>query len=107
MQREVPLSVASEALLGPGKPPPSGLTAHSPPSPDPQYEELQRSAGRHGEDLRSTRMEISELNRVIQRLRSEIENVKKQVGLRNHWPSHPFPEEDDGCREPMQRVLPG
>nr|XP_020770529.1 keratin, type II cytoskeletal 5-like [Odocoileus virginianus texanus] len=43
-----------------------------------KYEELQRSAGRHGEDLRSTRMEISELNRVIQRLRSEIENVKKQ-----------------------------
>ncbi|XP_006203073.1 keratin, type II cytoskeletal 75-like [Vicugna pacos] len=43
-----------------------------------KYEELQRSAGRHGDDLRSTKMEISELNRVMQRLRSEIDNVKKQ-----------------------------
>uniref|UniRef100_A0A8D1UQ78 IF rod domain-containing protein n=1 Tax=Sus scrofa TaxID=9823 RepID=A0A8D1UQ78_PIG len=43
-----------------------------------KYEELQRSAGRHGDDLRSTKMEISELNRVIQRLRSEIDNLKKQ-----------------------------
>uniref|UniRef100_A0A8D1UQC6 IF rod domain-containing protein n=1 Tax=Sus scrofa TaxID=9823 RepID=A0A8D1UQC6_PIG len=40
--------------------------------------QLQRSAGRHGDDLRSTKMEISELNRVIQRLRSEIDNLKKQ-----------------------------
>lgn len=47
----------------------------------PQYEELQRSAGRHGDDLRTTKMEISELNRVMQRLRSEIDNLKKQVGL--------------------------
>ncbi|XP_048219940.1 keratin, type II cytoskeletal 5-like [Perognathus longimembris pacificus] len=43
-----------------------------------KYEELQRSAGRHGDDLRTTRTEISELNRAIQRLRSEIENLKKQ-----------------------------
>ncbi|XP_078545274.1 keratin, type II cytoskeletal 5-like [Lissotriton helveticus] len=45
-----------------------------------KYEELQVSAGRHGEDLRSTKTEISELNRMIQRLKSEIENVKKQCG---------------------------
>ncbi|KAB1269969.1 Keratin; type II cytoskeletal 5, partial [Camelus dromedarius] len=45
------------------------------------YEELQRSAGRHGDDLRSTKMEISELNRVMQRLRSEIDNVKKQCAV--------------------------
>ncbi|XP_037702731.1 keratin, type II cytoskeletal 5-like [Choloepus didactylus] len=43
-----------------------------------KYEELQRSAGQHGDDLRTTKMEISELNRVIQRLRSEIDNLKKQ-----------------------------
>nr|XP_020015779.1 keratin, type II cytoskeletal 5-like [Castor canadensis] len=43
-----------------------------------KYEELQRSAGRHGDDLRTTKMEISELNRATQRLRSEIDNLKKQ-----------------------------
>ncbi|XP_037370688.1 keratin, type II cytoskeletal 5-like [Talpa occidentalis] len=43
-----------------------------------KYEELQRSAGQHGDDLRTTKMEISELNRMIQRLRSEIDNLKKQ-----------------------------
>ncbi|KAM8975396.1 keratin, type II cytoskeletal 6A-like isoform 5-T5 [Pelodytes ibericus] len=43
-----------------------------------KYEELQVSAGRHGDDLKSTKTEISELNRMINRLRSEIENVKKQ-----------------------------
>lgn len=48
-------------------------------APDNQYEELQISAGRHGDDLRSTKMEITEINRMIQRLRNEIDNVKKQV----------------------------
>ncbi|XP_066121724.1 keratin, type II cytoskeletal 5-like [Saccopteryx bilineata] len=43
-----------------------------------KYEELQRSAGQHGDDLRTTRMEISELNRMMQRLRSEIDSLKKQ-----------------------------
>ncbi|XP_060051289.1 keratin, type II cytoskeletal 6A-like [Erinaceus europaeus] len=43
-----------------------------------KYEELQVSAGRHGDDLRNTKQEISELNRMIQRLRSEIDHVKKQ-----------------------------
>lgn len=47
-----------------------------------QLGELQTTAGRHGDDLKSTKSEISELNRLIQRLRAEIENVKKQVG----WP---------------------
>lgn len=45
-----------------------------------QYEELQQTAGRHGDDLRNTKQEISEMNRMIQRLRAEIDNVKKQVG---------------------------
>ncbi|XP_075706199.1 keratin, type II cytoskeletal 5-like [Rhinoderma darwinii] len=44
-----------------------------------KYEELQVSAGRHGDDLKSTKTEISELNRMINRLRSEIDNVKKQI----------------------------
>ncbi|XP_043739417.1 keratin, type II cytoskeletal 6A [Cervus elaphus] len=43
-----------------------------------KYEELQVTAGRHGDDLRNTKQEISEINRVIQRLRSEIDHVKKQ-----------------------------
>lgn len=38
------------------------------------------SAGRHGDDLRNTKVEISEMNRMIQRLRNEIDSVKKQVG---------------------------
>lgn len=42
-------------------------------------EELRVTAGRHGDDLRNTKQEISEINRVIQRLRSEIDHVKKQV----------------------------
>uniref|UniRef100_A0A8C3Y735 IF rod domain-containing protein n=1 Tax=Catharus ustulatus TaxID=91951 RepID=A0A8C3Y735_CATUS len=43
-----------------------------------KYEELQATAGRHGDDLRNTKQEISELNRHVQRLRSEIDSVKKQ-----------------------------
>ncbi|CAI9557509.1 unnamed protein product [Staurois parvus] len=43
-----------------------------------KYQELQATAGRHGDDLRSTKTEISELNRAIQRLQAEIENVKAQ-----------------------------
>ncbi|XP_067170161.1 keratin, type II cytoskeletal 6A-like [Apteryx mantelli] len=43
-----------------------------------KYEELQVSAGRHGDDLRNTKIEISEINRMIQRLRNEIDSVKKQ-----------------------------
>ncbi|XP_060109147.1 keratin, type II cytoskeletal 4-like isoform X3 [Heteronotia binoei] len=43
-----------------------------------KYEELQMCAGKHGDSLRDTKAEISELNRTIQRLRTEIENVKKQ-----------------------------
>ncbi|XP_063281150.1 keratin, type II cytoskeletal 3-like isoform X2 [Prinia subflava] len=43
-----------------------------------RYEELQSTAGRHGDNLRNTKMEIQELTRNIQRLRGEIESVKKQ-----------------------------
>lgn len=48
-----------------------------------QYEELQVDAGKHGDSLRDTKAEISELSRTIQRLKAEIENVKKQVRQRN------------------------
>ncbi|XP_044850689.1 keratin, type II cytoskeletal 5-like isoform X2 [Mauremys mutica] len=43
-----------------------------------KFEELQVTAGKHGDSLRDSKSEISELNRMIQRLRAEIENVKKQ-----------------------------
>ncbi|XP_019329340.1 PREDICTED: keratin, type II cytoskeletal 4 [Aptenodytes forsteri] len=43
-----------------------------------KYEELQATAGKHGDSLKNTKTEISELNRMIQRIRAEIENVKKQ-----------------------------
>uniref|UniRef100_A0A8D0F6K2 IF rod domain-containing protein n=1 Tax=Strix occidentalis caurina TaxID=311401 RepID=A0A8D0F6K2_STROC len=43
-----------------------------------RYEELQNTAGRHGDSLRHTKIEIQELTRNVQRLRAEIENVKKQ-----------------------------
>uniref|UniRef100_A0A674J8W7 IF rod domain-containing protein n=1 Tax=Terrapene triunguis TaxID=2587831 RepID=A0A674J8W7_9SAUR len=39
---------------------------------------LQVTAGRHGDDLRNTKHEISELTRIVQRLRNEIDNVKRQ-----------------------------
>ncbi|GAB5573825.1 keratin [Prionailurus iriomotensis] len=40
--------------------------------------ELQTMTGRHGDDLRNTKSEISELNRMIQKLRAEIASAKKQ-----------------------------
>ncbi|KAM9368125.1 keratin, type II cytoskeletal 4-like [Phaethornis superciliosus] len=43
-----------------------------------KYEELQAKAGKHGDSLKDSKMEISELNRLVQRLRTEIESVKKQ-----------------------------
>jgi hypothetical protein len=46
-----------------------------------QYEELQVTAGKHGENLRDTKNEIAELTRTIQRLQGEVDAAKKQVGL--------------------------
>ncbi|KAM8779535.1 keratin, type II cytoskeletal 72 isoform 1-T1 [Rhynchonycteris naso] len=43
-----------------------------------KIEELQVTAGQHGDDLKLTKTEISELNRLTQRIRSEIGSVKKQ-----------------------------
>ncbi|XP_058415221.1 keratin, type II cytoskeletal 73-like [Diceros bicornis minor] len=43
-----------------------------------KFQELQLAAGRHGDDLKHIKNEISELTRLIQRLRSEMESVKKR-----------------------------
>ncbi|XP_070694945.1 keratin, type II cytoskeletal 8 [Pempheris klunzingeri] len=43
-----------------------------------KYEEMQTSASRYGDDLRATKAEIGDLNRMIQRLTSEIDAVKGQ-----------------------------
>lgn len=44
---------------------------------------MQTSAGQYGDDLRSTKAEIAEINRMIARLQNEIEAVKGQVYLEN------------------------
>ncbi|XP_055976225.1 keratin, type II cytoskeletal 1b [Sorex fumeus] len=44
-----------------------------------KYQELQITAGRHGDELKNSKMEIAELNRTIQRLQAEIGNIKKQI----------------------------
>ena len=54
------------------------LNPHLPSCPL-QYEELQTLAGKHGDDLRRTKTEISEMNRNINRLQAEIEALKGQV----------------------------
>lgn len=38
------------------------------------------TAGQHCDNLRNTRDEINELTRLIQRLKTEIEHTKAQVG---------------------------
>ncbi|KAM6982980.1 keratin, type II cytoskeletal 8-like [Tautogolabrus adspersus] len=43
-----------------------------------KFQEMQSSAGSAGEDLRNTKSEIAELNRMISRLQNEIESVKGQ-----------------------------
>ncbi|XP_006030670.1 keratin, type II cytoskeletal 8 [Alligator sinensis] len=43
-----------------------------------KYEELRNTASKHGDDLRNTKAEISELTRTIQRMQAEIDAVKGQ-----------------------------
>ncbi|XP_006095747.1 keratin, type II cytoskeletal 7 [Myotis lucifugus] len=43
-----------------------------------KLETLQAQAGKHGADLRNTRNEIAEMNRAMQRLQAEIDNIKNQ-----------------------------
>lgn len=47
-----------------------------------QYEEMRATAGKHCDNLRDTKNEIMEMNRVIQRLKAEIDNAKGQVTVR-------------------------
>ncbi len=42
---------------------------------------MQSSAGKYGDDLRSSKSEIAELTRMISRIQNEIENVKGQVRI--------------------------
>uniref|UniRef100_A0A8C4TMU3 Keratin 8 n=1 Tax=Erpetoichthys calabaricus TaxID=27687 RepID=A0A8C4TMU3_ERPCA len=46
-----------------------------------KYEEMATSAGKHGDDLKNTKSEISDLNRLINRLRAEIEALKGQTAI--------------------------
>ncbi|XP_054472026.1 keratin, type II cytoskeletal 8-like [Anoplopoma fimbria] len=43
-----------------------------------KYEEMQQSAGKYGDDLKSTKAEMADMNRRIMRLQSEIDMVKAQ-----------------------------
>ncbi|XP_071989100.1 keratin, type II cytoskeletal cochleal-like [Engystomops pustulosus] len=43
-----------------------------------KYEELQTTAGKHGDDLRITKNQISDINRTVNRLKVEIETAKAQ-----------------------------
>lgn len=44
-----------------------------------QYEEMQLSATKHGDDLKSSKAEIAEYKRNISRIQSEMEMIKGQV----------------------------
>lgn len=54
-----------------------------------QYEELRLTAGNHCDNLRNRKNEILEMNKLIQRLQQEIENVKAQVRPESHGPGAP------------------
>ncbi|PIO40363.1 hypothetical protein AB205_0008210 [Aquarana catesbeiana] len=43
-----------------------------------KFQQLKETAGQHGTSLKSSKTEIAELTRAIQRLKAEIENLKKQ-----------------------------
>lgn len=45
---------------------------------------MELNAGQAGDDLRSSKTEIAELNRMISRLQNEIESVKGQVSSPLH-----------------------
>ncbi|XP_061470885.1 keratin, type II cytoskeletal 6A-like [Rhineura floridana] len=44
-----------------------------------KFQELQITAHKHGDDLKSTKDEIADMSRIVQRLHAEIEIVKKAV----------------------------
>ncbi|XP_072510855.1 keratin, type II cytoskeletal 1b-like isoform X1 [Notamacropus eugenii] len=69
-----------------------------------KYQELQITAGRHDDDLKNTKMEISELNRTIQRLQSEIGNVKKQIGQVQSLISDAEEKGDEALQDAQQKL---
>ncbi|XP_053155544.1 keratin, type II cytoskeletal 5-like [Hemicordylus capensis] len=44
-----------------------------------RFQELQNTASTHGDDLKNIKNEMAELNRMLQRLKAEIDSVKKQI----------------------------
>ncbi|KAM3878208.1 keratin, type II cytoskeletal 8-like [Diretmus argenteus] len=58
-----------------------------------KYEEMQQSAGRHGDDLKASKAEIADMNRRIMRLQSEIDVIKSQ---RNNLEAQIAEAEDRG-----------
>lgn len=48
-----------------------------------QYAEMQQSVGKYGDDLKSSKADIADMNRKIMRLQSEIDMVKAQVKHNN------------------------
>lgn len=49
-------------------------------APNSQCEEMKATVTQQGENLRRTKDELNDLNRMIQRLTAEVENAKQQVG---------------------------
>lgn len=56
-----------------------------------QYDQMASQATQYGNELRNTKAEIAELNRMISRLQSEIESIKAQVNFQ--WNDDTFPEQ--------------
>lgn len=47
--------------------------------PHPQYRELQACAQLHGNSMKETKVQITQLQQTIKKLQSQIETVKNQV----------------------------
>lgn len=47
-----------------------------------QFDQISAQSDQYGDELRSSKGEIAELNRLISRLQNEIQAVKGQVGQR-------------------------
>ncbi|KAL4623662.1 keratin, type II cytoskeletal 8-like [Arapaima gigas] len=69
-----------------------------------KYEEMQTSATRYGDDLRSTKTEIADLNRMIQRLQSEIDSVKGQRANLENQIAEAEERGEDAVRNAKERI---
>ncbi|KPP69325.1 keratin, type II cytoskeletal 8-like [Scleropages formosus] len=69
-----------------------------------KYEEMQTSANRYGDDLRSTKTEIADLNRMIQRLQSEIDAVKGQRANLENQIAEAEERGEDAVRNAKDRI---